>query len=289
MFEAHCRYLLGIYLGPWAKSLCRRVAAGQPPPTQHADRRALIVDDRPTPVLRACVLNTLLMGRLRLGVTVITSASAHAGMTELFAGLEAWVLVEQRRVDGGDIFGWEGYNKLFKSAQFWSSLEVPKLLIFQADALLIEPPDEQLFKYAYVGSPWSRGQVISWCFPRYSRTLEPQEPFWQSRVMCGTVPQGLVNGNGGISIRDREAMERICRLEPSDPQEAEDIYFSRCLARQVSQDQLPPLHVVQRFSCETQYQRSCAIHASWRYLHAADQAEIYERHTKQVMALVGPG
>jgi hypothetical protein len=80
-------------------------------------------------------------------------------------------------------------------------------------------------------------------------------------------------------------MERICRLEPSEPEEAEDIYFSRCLTRHVSQDAVPPLRIVQHFCCETHYQPTCAAHASWRYLSAADQAEIYERHTKQVIAL----
>ncbi|EAQ75826.1 hypothetical protein WH5701_03234 [Synechococcus sp. WH 5701] len=287
MFEAHCRYLLAAYLQPWAASLSRRLEAGQTPPALHPERRALIVDDRPSPVLRACVLNTLLMGRLRLGVTVISSTGSHAAMTALFAGLEAWVRVEQRQAGTGERFGWEGYNRLFKSAEFWSTLEAAKLLIFQADALLIEPPEEQLFEYAYVGSPWSRGQVISWRFPRYSRTLEPMEPFWQSRVMCSTVPEGLVNGNGGVSIRDRGVMEQICRLEATEALEPEDIYFSRCLARHVSPKQLPSLPMLERFCCETQYQRTCAAHASWRYLSAADQAEIYERHAKQVIALIG--
>jgi hypothetical protein len=175
---------------------------------------------------------------------------------------------------------------LLKSADFWGLLlPVPRLLIVQADTLLIEPPDPVAFTYGYVGSPWAKGRFLSRCFPRYGPDLDSAAPQWETVRLCGTVPDGLSNGNGGLSIRDPQLMQRICQVEAagSPPEEPEDIFFARHLAQY---DTNPaPAAVVERFSCETAYQRSSGVHAAWRYLEAPEVAELQERHLKQVLAL----
>lgn len=282
MFAAHAGYVLERHLNPWVA----QVLPQWPAPAVQPDRPlALLVDDRPEPLLRFCVLNTLLMGRLQLRVRVYTAAAALQAMQQLLAGLEPWVEVVGLQLDGVDRFSWHTYNALFKSAEFWRLQPAQALLIVQVDTLLIEPLDFGLFGYDYLGSPWSKGKLQSRCFPAYRPDLRAAlEPLWESRALCQSVPDGQSNGNGGLSIRNRDRMALICAAESSAPEEPEDIFFARCLERHGAV--LPPWEVAQRFSCETHYQKSLGAHASWRYLEAAEQAEIYERHLAHLLGLV---
>lgn len=282
MFQAHCGLVLNSYLEPWARARAIGAWSGGP---RDPDLQAVIVDDRPTPLLRMAVLNILLMGRRRWGVTLYTAPASLEPNRALFADLGPWVAVVGLRVGQADHYDWLTYNQLLKSAAFWEQFAAPKLLIFQTDTLLIEPPDPAVFAYSYVGSPWAKGRYISQEFPRYDVELEPLSPVWLTRRFCDTVPEGLSNGNGGLSVRDRQMMVRICTAEAaaSPPEEPEDIFFARHLARYDFSP--PPPAVVNRFSCETVYRPSAGAHAAWRYLAAAEVAEIYERHLKHVLAL----
>lgn len=282
LFEAHCTIVRAQHLEPWARTL-----AGRPslPPAGETDRLAVIVDDRPTPQLRMTVLNTLLMGRLRWRVRLFTSSAALEASHALFQDLGDWVAVQGVQVGESQRLSWMAYNLLLKQPRFWESLPCRKLLLFQTDTLLIEPPDEEAFHYGYVGSPWAKGRILARQFPHYSADLEPLAPVWECQGLCGTVPDGLSNGNGGLSIRDRDLMARISRAETSAPEEPEDIFFARHLGRYDTDP--APAPVVERFSCETAYARSSGSHAGWRYLDAAEVAEMFERHLKQVLALTG--
>jgi hypothetical protein len=282
MFKAHCGLILSAYLEPWANALAR---GGRTDGPRDAEMRAVIVDDRPTSLLRMTVLNVVLMGRQRWGVTLYTAPGSLERSRELFADLGPWVKVVGLQVGKADHFDWLTYNQLLKSAAFWEQLPAPKLIIFQTDTLLIEPPDPVVFAYSYVGSPWAKGRFISQEFPRYDGLFAPKPPIWLTRRFCDTVPEGLSNGNGGLSVRDRQLMLQICKAEAggSPPEEPEDIFFARHLARHDPDP--PPPAVLERFSCETAYRPSAGAHAAWRYLAAAEVAELYERHLKHVMAL----
>lgn len=279
-FQAHMGYVRQAYLEPWAAAL---VANGREPGPDV--RLAVIVDDRPTPLLRACVLNTLLMGRLGWRVKWFTSPRALAASRKLLADLIGWVEVIGIAVDGAEAFSWASYNTLLKDPQFWRLLGAERVLTFQVDTLLIEPPQEEVFGYDYVGSPWAQGRIVSEDFPVYSAQLQHQGQAWESRALCRTTPAGIINGNGGLSVRHCERMAEICERCASPPEEPEDIFFARCLATGATDARLPPLAVVQRFSCETQAQHCSGAHAAWRYLAAGEIAELLERHLKHAMAL----
>jgi hypothetical protein len=279
-FQWHMATVQRWYLEPWAQQL---VASGRRPPPQA--RLAVLVDDRPGLHLRACVLNTLLMGRMGWRVKWFTSPQALAASEPLLADLGPWVEVIGLAIDGAQSFSWGAYNSLLKDAAFWRCLGAERVLIFQTDTLLMQPPDERVFAYDYVGSPWAQGRVVSVDFPDYDLNLQRSGTSWESRALCSSTPPGVVNGNGGLSVRDCERMAQICERCPSPVEEPEDIYFARCLAAGAVAANLPPQELVQGFSCETQWQACSGAHAAWRYLGGAEVGMLWEQHLKHVQAL----
>ncbi|WP_186539119.1 DUF5672 family protein [Synechococcus sp. BIOS-E4-1] len=287
-FQAHCQIIKMQFLEPWVQSIQNKPTEDinmLPEIWSKENIGAIIIDDRPTPQLRACVLNTLLMGMRRWQVSVYTTSKALDAMKTLFKDLEPFVKINCLEQTDSE-FGWNGYNQLLKNADFWQSLDHDKILIFQTDTLLIKPVDFEYFKYDYVGSPWAKNRYDSHSFPRYSKTLNRIEAAIESRIYCNSVPDGLINGNGGLSIRNPKLMAEICikhsNKSPSD--EAEDIFFAQHINSH-SRAIAPP-EIVESFCCETEYRGTCGAHAAWRYIDARDCAALYEEHCKHVMALV---
>ena len=79
-------------------------------------------------------------------------------------------------------------------------------------------------------------------------------------------------------------MIAISSGEASEEDEPEDCFFAKHVDRYASR--FPTMERARRFSCETHYSLSIGAHASYLYLDAEQQAEIYERHHKNVVALV---
>jgi len=92
------------------------------------------------------------------------------------------------------------YSKALFSTEFWQLITTPKVLLVQADSWICSGAHEHLkdfLQYDYVGAPWSRLNS-SFC------------------------------GNGGFSLRDREAMLRITKaFHPNGM--AEDAHFCKHL------------------------------------------------------------
>jgi hypothetical protein len=279
-FQWHMATVQRWYLEPWVQRL---IAVGRTPTTNA--RLAVIVDDRPSPHLRTCLLNTLLMGRLGWRVKWFSSPGALEQARALVADLAPWVELIGLSIDGADRYSWNSYNSLLKDPQFWRCLGAERVLIFQSDTLLLQPPDERVFDYDYVGSPWAKGKVVSTDFPVYGTDLQRSGTEWDLRALCGTTPEGVVNGNGGLSVRHCERMAQICERCSSPPEEPEDIFFARCLAAGAVAAELPPLELVERFSCETQARECSGAHAAWRYLSGAELGALFEQHLKHVQAL----
>ncbi|CAE8621797.1 unnamed protein product [Polarella glacialis] len=98
-----------------------------------------------------------------------------------------------------------GYSLLLETEHFWDLTLTPKLLLFQADSWVCPGAASRLpqfLKCHYVGAPWRKNHKVCPC-------------------LVGV-------GNGGFSIRDKEAMKRVIRSDPVDPRAtipAEDVYF----------------------------------------------------------------
>lgn len=108
----------------------------------------------------------------------------------------------------------EDYNRILVSEAFWSSVPFDKILIFQHDSELLRHGIEDFLRFDYVGAAWK--------FQKHG-------------------------GNGGLSLRSKEAMLRTIRTRGfMRKDENEDIFFSNHLS-----GDLASREDCKRFSVET--------------------------------------
>lgn len=139
------------------------------------------------------------------------------------------------------------YNKFLTSLRFWNSLKADKVLIFQADSGLLRSGVEDFLEWDFVGAPI---KAIPTCM------------------------------NGGLSLRDVEAMKRIIRQFPYQGESVhgnEDIYF--CNKLNQTGGRMPPKEIAMRFSVETEYGLgSLGYHAMDKYLTESECKAIREQY-----------
>jgi hypothetical protein len=137
-----------------------------------------------------------------------------------------------------------GYNKLLKSKNFWNKIKEENILIFQEDSRLLREGIEDFFEYDYVGAAWDFYPFV---------------------------------GNGGLSFRHKSAMLKV--LEVCNPENDinEDVYFAwGCNVLKLN---LAPVHVANKFSCETQFNLgTLGYHAIEKYLSLEQVNEIKKQY-----------
>lgn len=111
------------------------------------------------------------------------------------------------------------YNKLLTRVDFWKMFDAEKILIFQHDTKLLRAGIESFYHLDFVGAP-----LYHIPFP------------------CM---------NGGLSLRDKEAMIRVCSLYKYDESKDgnEDIFFCKKLWE--LSGKLPTRAEADLFACET--------------------------------------
>lgn len=283
IFISHVKYILESYLDGWIAKISKLKL------TEPIKYTGIIIEDRPGDLIRFSICNTLFMSRLRMKIILFTTHASFSKMKELFRDLINWVTVIKLNDDNNTLkkIDTNNYNNILKSKLFWESLPSENVLIFQTDALLIEPIDFSMFDYDYIGAPFSVNKYLSTSFPEYrDESGNGKGHKWVTQVFNRTVPipDDVYIGNGGLSIRNRDVMIDICENEFSPIDENEDIYFSRLIYK-YSQN-IVPFEIAKRFSCECSYFESIGSHASYLYLSKEQQAEIYDRHIKHIFALI---
>ena len=280
-FNSHVNYSLKEFLNPWCTDCLKKFSL--PEKGFHKEIKAIIVEDRPSNLLKFCILNTLLMCRLKIRISIYTISKSVKELSLLFSGLEEWVEI----IDLGKLnissLNRITYNNLLKTSEFWDLARAEKVLVIQTDSLIIDPFDFSFFNFDFIGSPWVRNK-ISISFPVFSKDLLNQKGiYWAHEEFNMDINMSLLIGNGGLSIRNTRIMKKICESELSYKGEPEDVYFSRYLAKY--SEKIPQIDIAKRFSCETEYYPSIGSHASYLYLSCSEQAEIYDRHFKNLIGL----
>ena len=108
------------------------------------------------------------------------------------------------------------YNNLLTSVSFYEQILSRKFLLFQTDSCLLNEGVEQYLQYDYIGAPW---------------------PHRRNKI-----------GNGGFSLRDKNACIKICKLYPYQGRFHEDVYFSNHM--KIINANLPDFKTACSFSCE---------------------------------------
>ena len=117
------------------------------------------------------------------------------------------------------------YNQLLTSTCFWSDvIKAKHALVFQTDTGIRYNGILKYLQYDYVGAPWP------WVH-------DPNQPY--------------VVGNGGLSLRKRDVMNKICnKYSPNGIDNvAEDIFFSKIMFED-HRESLPSLEIASGFSVE---------------------------------------
>lgn len=99
-----------------------------------------------------------------------------------------------------DNFDINMYNKLLTSSQFWEQLHGEKILIFQVDTGIRRNDLLNFWTFSYIGAPWD----------------------WSISDI-----EEIYIGNGGLSLRDRKIMIKICNEFILQDNELEDQFFAK--------------------------------------------------------------
>lgn len=277
LLEAHLLYLERSYLLPW------RLAGRLEPPGDRPWLRGVIVDTRPTPLLRAVVANTLVLCPAGTAVSVITQPAQLAAMEKL---LEPWLpWLELLPLLPDQAFEIATYNRLLTQPGFWERWRESHLLVFQCDGVMIRPmqPDEGWQRFGYLGAPWFRGERWS-ALPQFNGRGERIGERRCSVLYGQGLPDGLAYGNGGFSLRARSLMLELCERFQRRPDEPEDVFFSRHL----SQGSWPLATAEQAaaFAVETLFHPDpVGMHCSWAYLDEQQQAQLQGAHLRAIAGL----
>jgi hypothetical protein len=149
-----------------------------------------------------------------------------------------------RAFDIGDI------NRMMKDCTLWTHLKsmgYKHSLIIQDDGMIFRGGIEDFLQYEYVGAPW------------------PEQSFMREAGVMNPV------GNGGLSLRNIEAMIRITHYECEEKNALyfnnrmvipEDVYFAKFA-------KTPSVDVANRFSFEMVYDgNAIGFHKPWPYIKA---------------------
>lgn len=277
ILEAHLLFLERTYLEPWR-------AAGQvPAAAADAWLRGLIVETRPTPLLRAVVANTLVLAPAGTAVSLVTQASVLAAMEQLLEPWLPWLELLPLVPEGP--FAIETYNQLLTSPDLWRRWRESHLLVFQCDGVMLRPlsAEEPWRQLGYVGAPWFRGERWS-VLPRLNRQGECLGQRRCSVLYGQGLPPALRFGNGGFSLRARTLMLDLSERFVREPQEPEDVFFSRHLAE--GSWPLATLEQAAAFATETLFHPDpVGMHCSWAYLEDGQQAQLQAAHQRLVAGL----
>ena len=280
----HCRFVLERLLMP----LCND---GHIKTAEPCQRAIVLIDNRIDVQWLFTVLNTWLMCPPDSTFVLIADANSVTQAKDLLKrhapGLKAQVLDVAQLMPGTKLTQHSSFNAMLKQPEFWRHMPHESLLIIQTDALLIRPLDPFFFQFPYLGAPFLPRQHSEY-FERRRGDGRISSFFKTDTPIHGSPNPDVyphLNGNGGLSIRQRNVMLAICeRWGSSSPvEELEDVFFSRHVARITS---MPPLEIAQAFASETTYNAlAIGSHACWKFLSSSDLAEHLDQHLRAAWSM----
>lgn len=198
---------------------------------------AVIIDSRFDASVVASIMNTRQHLPLRVKIHLMTDKKYWAEARKLFFLFDnieiSSVSYSQRTI--------QDYNKFLLSEYFWSLFQDDYILIFQRDSRFCSRSRHRLFDFVgmfdYIGAPWPK--PVS----------------------------GNVVGNGGFSLRNREAMIFCVKWKFLQRSINEDVAFADCLRK--NGYRLSDAKRANEFSVEMirlTNHTPLAVHKPWAYI-----------------------
>ncbi|WP_162176463.1 DUF5672 family protein [Synechococcus sp. KORDI-100] len=180
------------------------------------------------------------------------------------------------------------YSKMLKDRSFWNYFDENKLLISQTDALIIKPIQEFYFELPYLGAPFIPSQIIE-IYSERNKYREIKNFYKYESAVHNKPNKSLypnLVGNGGLSIRHRDAMKKLIGKfgKETDDNEPEDLFFSRYI-NQIFES--TPIEIAQSFACEAKFhEEAIGNHACWKYFKSKEMAIHFENHIKTLLSMI---
>jgi hypothetical protein len=205
----------------------------------------VIIEPRPHPDLAYVIRNMMHFLGDHWGLCIVTSKSNVEFIRTILPG---WKNYHLRELPGTNLTR-EEFRHLRKSEQFWNQLPGKKLLCFETDTLLCRSGIEEFLHYDYVGAPWTINQS-------------------PSRVVRV--------GNGGLSLRSKQAMIELIGCGKPHVIPSEDTYFSIQLQLYKDLYNVPDVKTAMTFAVETLfYPRPLGLHKPWFYRTTDEMTALY--------------
>jgi hypothetical protein len=213
-----------------------------------ADKFAVILEPRRHPHLEYVMRNMMFFLGSGWGLQVFTSRTNGGYVREI---VQDWGHVNIVSMNKDNLTGLE-YNRIKKSYDFWRLVKGRVVFWFESDCLLRRPGIDEFTHWDYVGAPWRRDIAIS------------------DRIRVG---------NGGLSIRNREAMLEISRLANTNNGVIypEDVFFCANMHLSGGRYNVAPLEAAREFAAESMYHPDpIGIHKIWNYLDRSQVRTLLE-------------
>ena len=210
------------------------------------DKFAVIIEPRPHPDLEYVLRNVMHFLGKEWGLFIVAGPGNKDFLTKLMNG---WGKVFIQWLNKENLTR-EEFRHLRKSASYWSGLKGKQLICFETDSIMCRSGIDAFLKYDYIGAPWAKPYAVS---------------------------DVVRVGNGGFSLRSKQAMIDMCIKGKADNIPSEDAFFSMHLNLHKEDYNLPDVETAKKFSVESIYHPSpLAIHKPWSYLTKAEMLTIYD-------------
>lgn len=204
---------------------------------------AVLVETRLLSNLKEIIENHLLLLPEDWGFMIFGSIKNKSFFEQHFPGCP-FVLLGKNEMDGKD------YNEMLTGKWFWDKIPFDKILIFQHDSRILREGIEEFMQWDYVGSPWN--------FQMHG-------------------------GNGGLSLRTKEAMMDIIEKSPAYnyPHDGnEDVWFCNLLLNHTKW-KLASREVCEKFSVESIYKEGTfGYHAIDKWLTPIECSTILNQYSE---------
>lgn len=216
---------------------------------------AVMIDTRFDAAVVASISNARHHIPRHIAIYVLTDAQNWRQIKQVFDDMPNLRILD-RSFDATSV---QAYNELLLSKEFWNLFKEEYILVFHRDSRFCAYSQQRIERYVghydYIGAPW-----------------------------VSEIAPGVQVGNGGFSLRCRNAMLLCCESPMLALGLNEDGSMTICLQRYKMR--LPSVEIASEFAVETvrfSYKTPLAVHKVWHYIKNDHELARYCPESVQIL------